>query len=69
LHQKYNTRDEALQAFYGHEHQVQQVIPPLLQPLNPPFNEAHGGQVKLRDIIVIILVITLVVGFIVWKMM
>lgn len=68
-YKKYNTRNEALQAFYGHVLEN----PPVLQPLNPPVlqNDGHDHFPKFNVvfILVTVVVIVLVIGFIIWKMM
>jgi viroplasmin and RNaseH domain-containing protein len=68
-YKKYNTRNEALQAFYGHLPEN----PPLLQPLNPPVLENGGHddfpKCNVATKLVIVVVIAFVVGFLIWKMM
>lgn len=72
-YKKYNTRHEALQAFYGQLHEE----PPLLQPVDPALIENDGhvhnpvGQFVfiLVFILVIVVVIALVLGFVISKFM
>jgi hypothetical protein len=77
---KYNSREEAFEAFFGHG---QPVNPPLLEPMNPPLLEllhppllepAGHDQFPLWHNsfvvkVVLIVVMALVIAFLVWKLM
>ena len=69
-YKKYNTRNQAVQAFYGHSLDN----PPLLQPVNPPhvYNDGNDGSLALWLAvfkIVIVLVVVLLIGFLIWKLL
>ena len=68
-YKKYETRNEALLAFYGDQPEN----PPLLQPVSAPLLENDGnGNFRLCHssfILVIAVVIALLVGFFIWKLM
>jgi hypothetical protein len=79
-YKKYNSREEAFEAFFGHG---QPVNPPLLEPMNPPLLEllhppllepAGHDQFPLWHNsfvvkVVLIVVMALVIAFLVWKLM
>jgi hypothetical protein len=69
-YKKYNSRNQAVQAFYGHSLDN----PPLLQPVNPPhvYNDGNDGSLALWLAvfkIVILLVVFLLIGFLIWKLL
>jgi hypothetical protein len=66
-YKKFNTRNEAWLAFYGHLPEDE----PLLQPLNPPVLAAvendHFPLWHIAVKFVIVVVVALLVGFLIWK--